>query len=88
MKKVKQMMDGGVSAPVGVRPNMPPQSNAGGDMRGLDRAAAMSGRAMPTAGVGMRPAGMKKGGLFRHPNVPTALHNAAKLKGEWCNYDR
>ena len=34
-------------------------ANAGGASRGLDRAAAMSGRAMPTAG---RPMGLKKGG--------------------------
>lgn len=36
---------------------MPPTSNAGGATRGLDRAAAMSGRTMPTTG---RP--LKKGG--------------------------
>jgi hypothetical protein len=33
-------------------------ANTGGAMRGLDRAAAMSGRAMPAG----RPMGMKKGG--------------------------
>jgi hypothetical protein len=38
---------------------MPAQANMGGGMRGMDRAAAMSGRAMPATG---RPMGMKKGG--------------------------
>lgn len=47
--KVKKMAFGGMS-------------NAGGAMRGLDRAAAMSGRTMPTTG---RPAGMKKGGACK-----------------------
>jgi hypothetical protein len=41
------------------RGGMAAQSNAGGAMRGLERAAAMSGRAMPATG---RPMGMKKGG--------------------------
>jgi len=38
------------------------RGNMGGGMRGLDRAAAMSGRDM--SGMG-RPAGMKKGGVVK-----------------------
>jgi hypothetical protein len=49
---------------------MPAQANMG--MRGLDRAAAMSGRVMPATG---RPMGMKKGG-----SVDGAAHKG-KTKG-------
>lgn len=57
MKKTKKMAMGGVAgAPAG----MPMQSNMGGAARGLDRAAAMSGRTMPMTG---RPVTtMAKGG--------------------------
>jgi hypothetical protein len=62
---VKKMAFGGLpsqaapqaSAGMANRPAMPSQGNAGG-ARGLDRAAAMSGRTMPATG---RP--MKKGGM-------------------------
>jgi hypothetical protein len=63
--KVKKMAMGGMGA-------MPAQSNVGGAMRGMDRAAAMSGRTMPTpsmrppmpAAAGTAP-GMKAGGFTR-----------------------
>jgi len=51
----------------------PARGNAAGAMRGLDRAAAMSGRGMPTPGVGAataagrRPAGYKAGGTVKKP---------------------
>lgn len=64
--KVKKYADGG----------MPSQSNKGGAMRGLARAAAMSGRTMPATGrptVAGRPVGaaapMRKGGSVK----PTAM---------------
>lgn len=50
-------------------PAAPPNPVPGVGMRpgvtGLERAAAMSGRTMPVPGVGMRPAGMKKGGAVK-----------------------
>jgi hypothetical protein len=49
MKATKKMAMGGMG-------------NPGGGMRGLDRAAAMSGRTMPATG---RP--MKKGGMAKKP---------------------
>lgn len=54
MKKVKKMAFGGMGSPAPA--NMPPQSNAGGAMRGPDRAAAMSGRTFPNAPVAPAPA--------------------------------
>jgi hypothetical protein len=51
--KTKKMNVGGATRA------MPDVSNKGGAMRGLERAAAMSGRTMPTTG---KPVGMKKGG--------------------------
>lgn len=67
--KVKKMALGGLptqaapQAAVGManRPAMPAQSNAGGAMRGLDRAAAMSGRTMPTTGRPMKAGGSVRG---------------------------
>lgn len=58
MDKVKKMAFGGGA-------NLPVQAQAAMNnpmATGLDRAAMMSGRTMPTPGVGMRPQGMKKGG--------------------------
>lgn len=85
MKKVKKMVDGGMS-------------NAGGAMRGLDRAAAMSGRTMPATGAGLRgldqaaamsgramPAvgrpGMKKGG-FVASKMGKVVAGGKKAHGE------
>ena len=84
MKKVKKMNMGGLptqaapQAAVGManRPAMPAQSNMGGAMRGLDRAAAMSGRPMPTPG---RPVGMKKGGVTRADGCVTKGHTKGKM---------
>ena len=53
-------------------------SNAGGASRGLDRAAAMSGRAMPTTG---RPMGLKNGGgVFRRS--ADGIAQRGKTKGK------
>jgi hypothetical protein len=66
-------------------PTMPAQANMGGGMRGLDRAAAMSGRPMPTPG---RPVGMKKGGVTRADGCVTKGHTKGKMvkmaKGGAC----
>lgn len=70
--KVKKMAMGGM-APAG----MPAQSNFGGAARGLDRAAAMSGRTMPTVG---RPAGMKSGGVARGNGIA----QRGKTRGKMC----
>lgn len=63
--KVGKYADGGVvPAQAAARPAMPPQSNAGGALRGLDRAAAVRGRPMP---VQARGPAMAAG---RDPRVP------------------
>lgn len=62
MKKVKKMAMGGAAAGMG---------NAGGAMRGLDRAAAMSGRTMPTK--------MAKGGVTRADGVVSKGHTKGKM---------
>lgn len=99
-------MDGGMSAPVPaaaaaglarrpdmpIRPNMPDQSNAGGAMRGLERAAAMSGRTFPNAPVAAAP--VTPDPIAAAPAVPptpvsgtgmrpdlTALARAAAMSG-------
>jgi len=43
---------------------MPSQSNKGGATRGLERAAEMSGRTMPSTG---KPLAYKKGGMVFKP---------------------
>lgn len=82
--KVKRMMGGGATAPAG----MPAQANFGGAARGLDRAAAMSGRTMPTAGARpavMPAAPMKKGGvatsLKAHAAAPASKAHAGMKCG-------
>lgn len=67
----KKMAIGGASG----RP-MPSQSNAGGAMRGLDRAASMSGRTMPA--TGRPPATMAKGGVTRADGVVSKGHTKGK----------
>lgn len=58
---------------------MPEQSNKAGAVRGLERAAAMSGRTMPTTGrpdtVG-RPIGVKTGGVIKSTKGKTKMHTA------------
>jgi hypothetical protein len=70
--KVKKMAMGG--------PAMPDRGNAGGAMRGLERAAAMSGRTMPTTG---RPAMMKKGGMTKCARGG-GIEVRGKTKGKIC----
>jgi hypothetical protein len=71
--KVKKMAMGG--------PAMPDRGNAGGAMRGLERAAAMSGRTMPTTG---RPTGMKKGGSCKGYAKGGGIEVRGKTKGKIC----
>ena len=77
-KTVKKYQMGGMA--------MPDQSRMGGGMgtnmpmaTGLDRAAAMSGRAMPTTG---RPVGMKKGGLASGHKAADGVATKGKTKGK------
>jgi hypothetical protein len=58
---------------------MPDQSNKGGAMRGLDHAAAMSGREMPVTG---RP--MKKGGKVKKYAKGGGIEKKGKTRGKFC----
>ena len=89
--KVKKMAVGGPALPTQAaqqatdamarRPAMPDRGNAGGAMRGLERAAAMSGRTMPTTG---RPTGMKKGGSCKGYAKGGGIEVRGKTKGKIC----
>ena len=67
MKNVKKMNVGG----------MPSRANVGGASRGLDRAAAMSGRSMPVRG-------MKKGGKVSgsYRKAADGIASKGKTKGK------
>ena len=88
MKKTKKMAMGGPTLPTQAaqkateamsrRPAMPDKSNAGGAMRGLERAAAMSGKDF--SGMG-KPAGMKKGGACKKYAKGGGIEVRGKTKG-------
>jgi hypothetical protein len=73
----KKMAVGGATAPA----NMPSQSNFGGAQRGLDRAAAMSGRTMPTTGRPTVVRTMKKGGSCKGYAKGGGIEVRGKTKG-------
>lgn len=93
--KVKCMATGGPSGPTTpptlppatttpstptTRAGMPPQSNAGGAMRGLARAAAMSGRDFS----GMGKPTMKKGGSVKKYAKGGGIEVRGKTRGKMC----
>lgn len=71
--KVKKYAMGGAMPPAG----MPAQANFGGATRGLDQAAAMSGRTMPTTG-GLPPTPALPGGPAQ--TIPTAAAMTPTMK--------
>lgn len=72
-----------VNSTIPARPVMPDQGNAGGAMRGLDRAAAMSGRTFPNAPAvvpSVNPAVTPASPAGARPDL-TGLSQAAAMSG-------
>jgi hypothetical protein len=65
-----------------MRPGMPAKSNAGGAMRGLNRAAAMSGRTMPMVPTARAAKGGFLGGMAEGMSAGYSTGESAKERKE------